>query len=184
MTESNNIPVHSECMISYPYGEIDPGYSCGWHTGVDIIPHGDTEYYPLVYPVFDNMEVVQVHLDPNNALGIYILLYDGTYYWRYCHLMTDSVQVNVGDIVNKLTPIARMDTTGTNLTGRHLHLECSTTMQWNCNTFVNPCDIMGIPNVDDEVLIWLPGPGPTPTRSKKHRYNFLLYNRRKRLANI
>ena len=39
MTDSNNLPVHSEQMISYPYGEVDPNYSCGWHTGVDIVPH-------------------------------------------------------------------------------------------------------------------------------------------------
>ena len=46
---SSDIPIHSECMISYPYGVIDSGYSCGWHTGVDLVPHGATENYPLLY---------------------------------------------------------------------------------------------------------------------------------------
>ena len=36
---SNVSPIHSEAMISYPYGVIDSGYSCGFHTGVDLVPH-------------------------------------------------------------------------------------------------------------------------------------------------
>ena len=178
MTESNNIPVHSECMISYPYGVPDSGYSCGWHTGVDIVPHGQTENYPLLYPVFNNMEVVAINTNPNNALGIYVLLYDGTYYWRYCHLRDRTLQVQVGDVLSKLDAIARMDTTGTNVTGRHLHLECSSSAIWNCNTFVNPCNIMGIPNIDDEVLDWVPS--PVPIERKKHKFNFVLFNRKRR----
>lgn len=47
----SNSPVHSDAIISYPYGVTDSGYSCGWHTGVDIIPYGDTENNPWLYPV-------------------------------------------------------------------------------------------------------------------------------------
>ena len=43
---SNTIPIHAECMISYPYGVVDSRYSCGFHTGVDLVPHGSTENYP------------------------------------------------------------------------------------------------------------------------------------------
>ena len=178
MFESNNIPVHSECMISYPYGVRDSSYSCGWHTGVDIVPHGSTENNPWLYPVFDNMEVVAINLNPNNALGIYVLLYDGRYYWRYCHLMTNTVQVEVGDVLAKSDAIARMDSTG-NVTGRHLHLECSQSATWNCNTFVNPCTQMGIPNEDDLVLNWIPTPVP-PTKIKKSNFNWVLFSNRKR----
>lgn len=178
--ESNNLPVHAECMISYPYGVLDSGYSCGWHTGVDFVPHGSTENNPYVYPVTAG-EVVQVHLDPNNALGIYILLYDGVHYWRYCHLMTGTVNVAVGQQVTKSTPLARMDSTG-NVTGRHLHLECSTTQAWQCDTFVNPCTIMGIPNEDDQVFDWIPEPEPPPPPSsiKKNKFKWVLYARRLR----
>lgn len=168
---SERIPVHDECMISYPYGVIDSGYSCGWHTGVDIVPHGSTENNPFVYPTF-NSEVVQINLNPNNALGIYILLYDGRYFWRYCHLMENTVQVNIGDYVNQLTPLARMDSTG-NVTGRHLHLECSTSSTWACDTFVNPCTIMGIPNEDDLVLDWIPY--VPPARIAKTKFKWVLY---------
>lgn len=176
MTESNNIPVHAECMISYPYHVTDASYSCGWHTGVDIVPHGSTENNPWLYPVKENMEVVAINTNPLLALGIYVLLYDGTYYWRYCHLMEDTLQVVVGDVLSKNDKIARMDSTG-NVTGRHLHLECATSATWSCNTFVNPCDQMGIPNIDDEVLIWIPEPIPTGTR--KHRFNWVLFGNKK-----
>lgn len=169
---SSNIPVHSECMISYPYGEIDASYSCGWHTGVDIVPHGSTENNPWIYPCFSGT-VVQVNLNELNALGIYILIYDGTYYWRYCHLMTDTVQVLVNDVVDTTTRLARMDSTG-NVTGRHLHLECATTPTWQCATFVNPCDIMDIPNIDDQVLDWIQ-PVPPVVIDRKHKFKWVLY---------
>ncbi len=69
----SNSPVHSDSMISYPYGVTDSGYSCGWHTGVDIVPSGSTENNPWLYPVFDG-EIVVVNTNANNALGIYILI--------------------------------------------------------------------------------------------------------------
>ena len=47
----NNSPVHSDSIITYPYGVADSGYSCGWHTGVDIAPYGTTENNPVLYPV-------------------------------------------------------------------------------------------------------------------------------------
>lgn len=49
----SNSPVHSESQISYPYGEINSRYSCGWHTGVDIVPYGTTGNNPILYPVFE-----------------------------------------------------------------------------------------------------------------------------------
>lgn len=47
----NNSPVHSDAIITYPYGVADSGYSCGWHTGVDFAPYGTTENNPILYPV-------------------------------------------------------------------------------------------------------------------------------------
>ena len=170
MTYSNKLPVHDEQMISYPYGEIDPLYSCGWHTGVDIVPHGSTENNPKLYPIKPS-QVISVTYD--NTLGQQCLIFDGTYYWRYCHMVLNSVPVQAGDIVSTSTVIGRMGDTG-NVTGRHLHLECSTTQAWQCSTFVNPCTIMGIPNIDDEVLIWTPSPVP-PAVIKKHKFKWVLY---------
>lgn len=65
----SNSPVHSESMISYPYGEIDAGYTCGFHTGVDIVPHGTTGANPVIYPTYAG-QVVYVNNDINNALRL------------------------------------------------------------------------------------------------------------------
>ena len=58
-------------------------------------------------------------------------------YYRYCHMVTGSVTVSVGQSVNTSTKVGVMGNTG-NSTGTHLHLEASTTQSWNCNTFLNP----------------------------------------------
>ena len=62
-----------------------------------------------------------------------------------------------------------------NVTGRHLHLECSTSQAWQCSTFLNPCEELLIPNIDDQVLDWggvpPPPPPPTPTERKNNWRN-------------
>lgn len=179
----SNSPVHSDAKISYPYGVTDADYSCGWHTGVDIVPYGDTENNPWLYPVFDG-EIVTINTNANNALGIYILIKDtNNRYWRYCHLMTGTVQVTIGQQVTVANPLARMDSTG-NVSGRHLHLECSTTSIWQCSTFLNPCTILGIPNVDDTVIHYdgtIPPIPPTPVGTvKKSKFPWVLYARKLR----
>ena len=108
MTDSNNLPVHDEQMISYPYGEVNPIYSCGWHTGVDIVPHGSTPNNPDLYSVVTGT-VVNVMYD--NTLGQQVQIYDGTYYWRYCHMVLNSVPVGIGDYVNKMTKVGVMGDT-------------------------------------------------------------------------
>lgn len=58
-------------------------------------------------------------------------------FFRYCHLLYGSINVNVGDKVTKDTIIGKMGNTG-NSTGTHLHLEASRTQAWQCSSFVNP----------------------------------------------
>ena len=45
----NNSPFHETSRITYPYGVADSGYSCGYHTGVDIVANSGTGAY--IYPV-------------------------------------------------------------------------------------------------------------------------------------
>lgn len=66
-------------------------------------------------------------------------------------MVTGSVRVTNGQNINTGTPIGTMGATG-NVTGPHLHLECSTGIAWQCGTFLNPCDILGIPNVVGTVV--------------------------------
>lgn len=137
----SNSPVHSESMISYPYGEIDSSYSCGWHTGVDIVPHGTTVSTPPIYPCF-NGEIVYINADSSQTLGLQVQIRDNqNRYWRYCHLSSLNTNLQVGDIIGINTAIGNMGDTG-NATGIHLHLECSTSQAWVCSNFINPCGIL------------------------------------------
>lgn len=100
--------------------------------------------------------------------------------------MTGTVQVATGQQVTTGTQLARMDSTG-NVSGRHLHLECSTTQSWQCSTFVNPCTILGIPNVDDTVIHYdgtVPPEPPTPTgETRKTKFPWVLYANKFRKRN-
>lgn len=177
----SNSPVHSDCIITYPYGVTDSGYTCGWHTGVDFAPYGDTENNPWLYPVKEG-RVVYINTTTTPALGVQCQILDNDgHYWRYCHMVAGSLQVAVGDRVTLGTQIGRMGATG-NVTGRHLHLECSTTQSWQCSTFVNPCTILGIPNVDNTVVHYdgsippTPPEPPTPTgETQKRKFPWVIY---------
>lgn len=181
-----NSPVHSDIIITYPYGVADSGYSCGWHTGVDIAPYGTTENNPVLYPVKPG-RVVYINTTTTEALGVQAQILDNEgHYWRYCHMVAGSLQVSVGQEVTLNTPIGRMGATG-NVTGRHLHLECSTTRAWQCSTFLNPCNILGIPNVDNTIIkydgsIEPPEPPDPPihVNYKKTKFKWVLYSKKLR----
>ena len=96
-------------------------------------------------------------------------------------MVAGSLQVSVGDRVTLGTQIGRMGATG-NVTGRHLHLECSTTQSWQCSTFLNPCTILGIPNVDNTIVHYdgsvppTPPEPPTPTgETQKRKFPWVIY---------
>ena len=174
----NNSPVHSDAKISYPYGVTDTSYSCGWHTGVDIVPYGDTESNPWLYPVFEG-EVVYVNNNPNNSLGIQAQIKDNqNRYWRYCHMLPGTLSVSVGQQVTLNTQIGRLDSSG-NVTGPHLHLELSSTQAWQCATFMNPCTALGIPNIDDTVIHYGGTPPPPPPTGIKNNWRNLFYKKYK-----
>ena len=188
----DNSPVHSDAIITYPYGVADSGYQCGYHTGVDIAEYGSTPDNPWLYPVKEGT-VVYVNRTTNVSLGVQCQIRDNDgRYWRYCHMVAGSLQVSVGDKVTYGTKIGRMGATG-NVTGVHLHLEYSSTRSWSCSSFLNPCTALGIPNVDNTVIKYSgtspepPEPEPpTPVEQKKNKFKWVLYsrklrNRRKRL---
>lgn len=103
----SNSPVHSDAIITYPYGVIDSSYSCGFHTGLDLAPTGTTENNPLLYPVFEG-QVVYINTTTDVALGVQAQILDSEgRYWRYCHMVEGSLQVKVGDIVNLNTVIRK-----------------------------------------------------------------------------
>lgn len=170
----NNSPIHSTSIITYPYGIADSGYTCGWHTGLDFAPYGGTESNPILYSCVQGT-VVQVNRTPSQALGNNVVIQDSNgKFWRYCHMVTGSVQVQVGEIVSTNSVIGRMGATG-HVTGIHLHLEHSTTLAWQCSTFLNPATALGIPNVDNTVVYYdgtqpPEPPEPTPHDRKKKKF--------------
>lgn len=138
----NNSPVHSDSILTAVYGETGPNWA-RFHTGTDFAPTGDTPSNPPLFSVCTGT-VARVTYD--GTLGNQIQIQDSTTgnYWRYCH-MREASTLNVGDVVTTMTQVGYMGMTG-NATGIHLHLELSTTLAWDYDTFLNPSTALGIPN--------------------------------------
>ena len=162
-------PMHIDCTVGQPYGNVDPSYSCGFHTGVDFPQSGVAVQNPDLYSITDDGEVVYVYKESQGttpSLGNQVQIYDrrtGLYY-RYCHMLYGSVNLNVGDRVNLNTIIGKMGNTG-NSTGTHLHLEASTTQAWVCSNFVDPCQPLGFANERGTIVKWdsTPPKGASPS---------------------
>lgn len=172
----NNSPIHSDSTLSAVYGETGTHWA-RFHTGTDFIPYGETPANPDLYSVC-NGTVYSITYD--GTLGNQILIEDRDTgnYWRYCHMQSQS-PLSVGDSVNTNTKVGVMGDTG-NVTGIHLHLEYATTPSWNYDTFLNPSDALGIPNVRGTIVKWdgtIPPTPPTPTQKKSH-FKFYLFKKK------
>lgn len=93
-------------------------------------------------------------------------------YYRYCHMQHGSVTLNIGDKVDTSTQVGIMGTTG-NSTGVHLHLECSTTLNWQCSSLINPGESIGIPNVRGTIVEYKGEVPPEPPIRDKHSNKWL-----------
>ena len=178
-------PMRINCTIGQPYGNPSTSYSCGFHTGVDFPATGTSESNPDLYSITDNGYVTYVYKNSQGttpALGNQVQIYDrrtGLYY-RYCHMVYGSIDLNVGDEVNLNTKIGKMGNTG-NSSGTHLHLEASTSQNWVCENFVNPCEPLGFTNERGTVVIFdgeTPPTPPTPTFFKKTNLPWAIFSRK------
>ena len=177
-----NSPVHSDTVLTAVYGETGSSWA-RFHTGTDFAPYGSTPANPPLYSVCDGV-VVRVVTD--STLGNQVQIQDNNtgYYWRYCHMQYSS-PLSVGDRVNTGTQVGTMGQTG-NATGIHLHLELSTTMAWDYDTFLNPSTALGIPNERGTIVKYdgtAPPPIP-PTTFIKKKFPWILYARKLRSRNF
>lgn len=135
-------PIHVDCTVGQPYGEINSSYSCGFHTGIDFPQSGVGVQNPELFSCSEDGEVTYVYKDATGttpSLGNQVQIYDKRtgLYFRYCHMLYGSITLKVGDKVNLNTLIGKMGNTG-NSTGTHLHLEATTKQAWACDNFTNP----------------------------------------------
>lgn len=176
----NNSPVHSDTVLTAVYGETGSMWA-RFHTGTDFAPTGSTPANPDLYSVCTGT-VYSVTYD--GTLGNQILIHDSTTgnYWRYCHMKSQS-PLSVGDNVTTATKVGVMGATG-NVSGIHLHLEYATTPTWNYDTFLNPSDALGIPNVRGTIVKYdgtIPPEPPTPTTDViRKKFPWSIYARKLR----
>lgn len=178
----NNSPVHSDTILTAVYRETGPNWA-RFHTGTDFAPYGTTPPRPTLYSVCSGTVVNVIFYTGSQALGNQVVIQDSVTckYWRYCHMT--QILVSIGDTVTTSSRVGVMGDTG-NVTGVHLHLEYSTTSGWDYDSFLNPSDALGIPNVRGTIVHYnaTPPTPPTPTEEKKKKgWKWQIWHRSKYL---
>lgn len=176
-----NSPVHSDSILTAVYGETGQ-YWARFHTGTDFAPYGDTPSSP---PLFSVCTGVVASVTYTSVLGNQIIIKDDITgnYWRYCH-MKEASPLSVGQQVNTGTQVGVMGETGSGAHGVHLHLEYSSTIAWDYDTFLNPSIALGIPNERGTIVKYdgsapppIPPTPPTPTEDKINKW-YMMYNKK------
>ena len=133
-----NLPVAGAFSVTCIYGQKGNLWSSGYHKGIDLVASNRN-----IYCTCDGV-VKTVGFD-KSGWGQYIRVQENTTknIHIFCHLVTDSQKVKVGQKVNRSTILGTMGTTG-NSTGVHLHFQIEKS---NSNrTVCDPTEWLGIPN--------------------------------------
>ena len=156
------------------------------HKGLDIATGGNDP----VYSMLDGY-VIDKGGSTDSSTGYYIIIanddqYSGYYGFatRYLHLNAPS-RLNVGDRVQVGQQVGVEGSTGTGVTGIHLHVEMQNvylnTPRWTWKAsdqksdYIDPTLFMGIENV--EGTDWYYDGTPIPYTSDRHRFKWVLYSR-------
>lgn len=111
--KSNVSPLHINCTIGQPYGNPASHYACGFHTGIDFPETGTSEKNPELYACVAEGVVVYVQKastgHEGDALGNQVQILDNKtgIYYRYCHMLSGSISLQVGDIVTTNTIVRK-----------------------------------------------------------------------------
>lgn len=121
--------------------------------------------------------------------GNYIIMRDDTTGLGFLYAHLERRDVSQGDHIVVGQLVGLEGTTGDS-TGIHLHLEMQdlSNRGWIFNgsraDYLNPADFLGIPNVEGTACHYSGTPYvPTVDTFKKHKFNFIFYNSRKRRLN-
>ena len=133
-----NLPITGTFSVTCIYGQKGNLWSSGYHKGIDLVASNKN-----IYCTCDG--VVKTVAFDKNGWGQYIRVQENTTknIHIFCHLVTGSQKVTVGQKVNRSTILGTMGTTG-NSTGVHLHFQIEKS---NSNrTVCDPTEWLGIPN--------------------------------------
>lgn len=134
----SKIPLNGEFRITCAFGEENPRYKCGYHTGVDLVNNDKIVYSPTFGYIYK--------IGYDASYGNYIVIADDTpndvhFHWL-CHLY--KVECSIGEKVEPSTRLGIMGATG-KATGVHLHYEIRNKLN-KYGVVDNPCDYMEVPN--------------------------------------
>ena len=178
-------PMHIDCTIGNPYGAPPPprSYIQLWISYRSRLSCESVQYIvTLIYTLVCLGEITYLYTSETQegggvALGNQVQIRgDNGLYYRYCHLQYGSnTHLVIGQRVDQNTFIGIMGNTGQSF-GTHLHLECSTTSEWNCLTFETPGDSLLFGNERGTIVVYDDTPiPPTPTDRKKSKFPWVLY---------
>ena len=122
----SKVPVNGLFDIPCAFGEENPRYKCGYHTGVDIVNDDRIVYSPTFGIIYK--------IGYDASYGNYVVIADDTpndvhFHWL-CHL--SKVECSIGEKVEPSTRIGIMGNTG-KATGIHLHYEIRNNSLYDVN---------------------------------------------------
>lgn len=177
----NDLVVYNSAnRITQHYGNND-------HKGVDI-GYSSDENHNAIYSNCSGtvVEIVDgIDNDPSAtgtaSWGNYVLIrHSNGYYSRYAHLLKNTIVVSVNQTVSNTQYLGMMGNSGHSF-GRHLHFEVAT--GYSSTTRINPEPYLTA-TIDGSTPIPVPNEPtptpPTPAIIRKNKYNFVLFNRRRR----
>lgn len=132
-------PFTKKCRITTPFKKKG-SWSCGYHTGIDLVPVDRDTSAKLVAPC--DCTIISVNAC-GSSYGNHICAKSGNYVFIMAHMRYTPL-VKKGQKVKKGQQVGIMGNTG-NSFGAHLHIEFEKASSWSyAKNLVNPLSVMDI----------------------------------------
>ena len=174
----NDLVVYnSSNRITQHYGGSHHGVDIGWSSD-------ENKNYVYSNCAGEVVEIVDGMDNDTSATGTaswgnYVLIrHSNGYYSRYAHLTKYTISVRVGQVVSNTQLLGLMGNSG-NSYGRHLHFEVAS--GYSSSTRIDPEPYLTT-TIDGSAAVPVPSmpPTPTPIIFTRKKFNFVLFNRRRR----